>query len=84
MSEIFAGEQSTFTVFFGRLGRHVLRGLEQMGDATRLGLHALGLMFAKPWQGKHYILQLLALGVGSLAIIVITGAVTGMVLALQG
>jgi phospholipid/cholesterol/gamma-HCH transport system permease protein len=84
MSEIFAKEQSTFTVFFGRLGRHALRGLEQMGDATRLGLHALSLIFAKPWQGKHYILQMLALGVGSLAIIVITGAFTGMVLALQG
>lgn len=84
MSDIFAERQSGLASFFGRLGRMALRGLEQMGDATRLSTHALGLMFAKPWQGKHYVLQMYALGVGSLAIIVITGAFTGMVLALQG
>ncbi len=70
--------------FFGRLGRRALCSLEQLGDATRLGAHALSLIVARPWQGKHFILQLYALGVGSLIIIAITGAFTGMVLALQG
>lgn len=84
MSDILQPGQFGLAAFFGRLGRMALRGLEQMGDATRLSLQALGLMFARPWQGKHYILQMQALGVGSLAIIVITGAFTGMVLALQG
>jgi len=83
MNELFV-TQSAVTVFFGRLGRKALRGLEQLGDAMMLGLSALRLIFARPWQGKHFILQLSALGVGSLAIIVITGAFTGMVLALQG
>jgi len=83
MSALFA-KQSAPTIFFGRLGRYALRGLEQIGDASMLGLHALSLFFAKPWQGRHFILQLYALGVGSLIIIIITGAFTGMVLALQG
>ena len=69
---------------FGRLGRMTLRGIEQFGDATMLALQALALLFRRPWQGKHFVLQLYALGVGSLAIIIITGAFTGMVLALQG
>lgn len=77
-------QHSSIGLFFGRLGRTALSGIQQLGDATRLGMHALSLFFARPWQGKHYVLQLYALGVGSLAIIVITGAFTGMVLALQG
>jgi len=83
MSDLFV-KQWTPVAFFGRLGRHALRGLEQVGDATILGLSALSMLFVRPWQGKHFVLQLSALGVGSLVIIVITGAFTGMVLALQG
>jgi len=77
-------QQKSLAVFFGKLGRSTLNGFEQLGDATMLGFHALGLIFSKPWQGKHFVLQLYALGVGSLAIIIVTGAFTGMVLALQG
>jgi len=77
-------KQSAIAVFFGRLGRHALRGIEQLGDGTMLGMNALGLIFSRPWQGKHFMLQMHALGVGSLVIIMITGAFTGMVLALQG
>jgi len=44
----------------------------------------LGHLLKRPWQGRHYVLQMYALGVGSLIIILITGAFTGMVLALQG
>lgn len=84
MSDASTIEQSALATFFGKMGRTVMRGIEQLGDATRLGFHALSLIFAKPWQGKHFIIQLYALGVGSLAIIIITGAFTGMVLALQG
>lgn len=76
--------QAGLAVFFGKLGRSTLIGFEQLGDATILGFRALSMIFARPWQGKHFILQLYALGVGSLAIIVVTGAFTGMVLALQG
>ena len=83
MSDISV-EQSAIASFFGRLGRYAMRGIEQLGDGTMLGLNALAMMFRPPWQGKHYILQLHALGVGSLVIILITGAFTGMVLALQG
>ena len=84
MSDNLISQQSSAAEFFGRLGRYAMHGIEQMGDVTRLGLHALSLIFARPWQGKHFILQLYALGVGSLIIIIITGAFTGMVLALQG
>ncbi|MDQ6970061.1 MAG: MlaE family lipid ABC transporter permease subunit [Mariprofundus sp.] len=83
MSDVFI-QQTGLTAFFGKLGRSTLNGFEQLGDATMLGFHALGLIFSKPWQGKHFVLQLYALGVGSLAIIIVTGAFTGMVLALQG
>ncbi len=84
MSNGMSSNQSSATMFFGSMGRYAMRGIEQLGDGTRLGLHALSLIFARPWQGKHFVLQLYALGVGSLIIIIITGAFTGMVLALQG
>ncbi|NWF37608.1 ABC transporter permease [Mariprofundus sp. NF] len=84
MSDLTPVNQSGTATFFGSMGRYAMRGIEQLGDGTRLGFHALSLLFVKPWQGKHFIIQLYALGVGSLAIIIITGAFTGMVLALQG
>jgi len=84
MSDITPANQSGTATFFGSMGRYAMRGTEQLGDGTRLGFHALSLLFVRPWQGKHFIIQLYALGVGSLAIIIITGAFTGMVLALQG
>jgi phospholipid/cholesterol/gamma-HCH transport system permease protein len=69
---------------FGHLGRRFLGLLQWLGDATRLSASSLALIFARPWQGKHFVLQLYALGVGSFVIIAITGAFTGMVLSLQG
>ncbi|PIQ30031.1 MAG: ABC transporter permease [Zetaproteobacteria bacterium CG_4_9_14_3_um_filter_49_83] len=68
----------------GSLGRFALTSLDRMGDATTLSLSSLALLFRRPWQGQHIVLQLYALGVGSFIIIAITGAFTGMVLALQG
>ena len=75
---------SSVANFFGKLGRSTLNSLEKMGDAATLSGASLTLLFNRPWQGKHIILQLYALGVGSFIIIAITGAFTGMVLALQG
>ncbi len=69
---------------FGYLGRSFLLLLQWLGDATKLSASSLVLLFARPWQGKHFVLQLYALGVGSFVIIAITGAFTGMVLSLQG
>jgi len=76
-------QHSTFT-FFGSIGRKVIKAIESVGDSTVLSLQSLRFLFARPWQGKHFVLQLYALGVGSFIIIAITGAFTGMVLALQG
>ena len=68
----------------GQVGRNVIQSIAKLGDATLFALATLRLFFAKPWQGKHFVMQMYAVGVGSLIIIVITGAFTGMVLALQG
>jgi len=76
--------QSRTAVFFGRQGRFFLKLLGRLGDAANLSGRSLALLSRRPWQGRHFILQLHALGVGSLVIIAITGAFTGMVLALQG
>ena len=76
--------QNSIVRFLGGLGRYALTALDRMGDATTLSMSSLALFFRRPWQGKHIVLQLYALGVGSFIIIAITGAFTGMVLALQG
>ena len=68
----------------GLMGRNFLGMLQRLGDAATLSASSLRLLVAHPWQGKHIILQVYALGVGSLVIIAITGAFTGMVLSLQG
>ncbi len=70
--------------WFGALGRRCLQAVQSVGDASVLTLQALGHLLRRPWQGRHFVQQLHALGVGSLVIILITGAFTGMVLALQG
>jgi len=70
--------------FFGRLGRGFIRMLAWLGDSATLSGSSLALLFARPWQGRQFVLQLFALGVGSFIIIAITGAFTGMVLSLQG
>lgn len=70
--------------FIGSLGRGFIHSVAKIGDATIFGLSTLSLFFARPWQGQHFVRQMYAIGVGSLLIIVITGAFTGMVLALQG
>jgi len=69
---------------FGRLGRGFLGMVSRLGDATSLSSASLGLLPARPWQGRHIIIQMFNIGVGSLVIIALTGAFTGMVLALQG
>jgi len=73
-----------FVELTGSLGRQFLGFLSGLGDATRLSLASLSLLVVRPWQGKHLILQMYAIGVGSLVIIVVTGSFTGLVLGLQG
>jgi len=69
---------------FGRLGRSFLGMVSRLGDAASLSSASLGLFPTPPWQGRHIIIQMFNIGVGSLVIIALTGAFTGMVLALQG
>jgi len=69
---------------FGQLGRGSLRILSWLGDAATLSCASLGLLATRPWQGRHIIIQMFNIGVGSLMIIALTGTFTGMVLALQG
>jgi len=77
-------KQPFVQTFLGGLGRWFLSSIEKFGDTSVLSAQSLAYALKRPWQGKHYILQMYALGVGSLMIISITGAFTGMVLALQG
>ncbi|MDQ6951105.1 MAG: MlaE family lipid ABC transporter permease subunit [Mariprofundales bacterium] len=69
---------------FGFMGRGLLRTTERIGDGTMLCSRAIGHLFTPPWLGRQLVIQLYAIGFGSLIIIAITGAFTGMVLALQG
>jgi phospholipid/cholesterol/gamma-HCH transport system permease protein len=75
---------NVFERLLGRLGRKALGAVSWLGDMASVTGSSLALIFAPPWQGKHFVLQLYALGVGSFVIIAITGAFTGMVLSLQG
>jgi len=75
---------NTVTLTFGKLGRGFLHILCRLGDAATLSSASLGLLTTPPWQGRHIIIQMFNIGVGSLMIIGLTGAFTGMVLALQG
>jgi len=75
---------SIITGTLGSLGRGLLNVIGQLGSGTQLMFGTLIAIFSRPWQGKHFVAQIYVLGVGSLVIIIITGAFTGMVLALQG
>ncbi len=68
----------------GALGRGTLRSAERVGDGALLTMRALLCLLAPPWRLQPFVLQLYAIGVGSLVIIAINGAFNGMVLALQG
>ncbi|MDQ6963091.1 MAG: MlaE family lipid ABC transporter permease subunit [Mariprofundaceae bacterium] len=68
----------------GSWGRAFLSMLQTLGDVATLSTESLSLLFKRPWQGRHIVEQMYVVGVGSLVIILITGAFTGMVLALQG
>ena len=84
MSDQVVAAHNGFERLLGKLGRKALKGVAWLGDMASITSSSLALIFAPPWQGKHFVLQLYALGVGSFIIIAITGAFTGMVLSLQG
>jgi len=70
--------------YLGSWGRSFLLMLQTLGDVACLTTESLLLFFRRPWQGRHILQQMYVIGVGSLVIVLITGAFTGMVLALQG
>ncbi|MCF7821916.1 MAG: MlaE family lipid ABC transporter permease subunit [Mariprofundaceae bacterium] len=84
MSDQVVTAHNGFERLLGRLGRKALGAVSWLGDMASVTGSSLALIFAPPWQGRHFVLQLYALGVGSFVIIAITGAFTGMVLSLQG
>jgi len=84
MNEQAAVTHNRIERLLGRIGRKALGAVAWLGDMASVTASSLALFFAPPWQGKHFVLQLYALGVGSFIIIAITGAFTGMVLSLQG
>jgi len=68
----------------GNIGRILITAIARLGSLNIFSIKTLSLLFTGKWQGKYFISQMYAVGVGSLIIIVITGAFTGMVLSLQG
>lgn len=67
-----------------RLGTVVLDFLQEAGRMQLFMLEALGQFFLPPYKPFNIIKQLYFIGVRSSSIILLTGAFTGMVLALQG
>ena len=72
------------TNIFGKIGRPIITSVAGLGRLSIFSSKILSLLLTDKWQGRHFITQMYAAGVGSLIIITITGAFTGMVLSLQG
>lgn len=70
--------------FFARLGRGFIVLIAKLGECAILSASSISLLPVQPKQIAHIVQQMYVIGVGSLVIIAITGAFTGMVLALQG
>jgi len=65
------------------VGSRTIDGLEEAGRLTRLGASAVGWTFRPPFRLRLVSQQVLQVGVQSIPVVVVTGAFTGMVLALQ-
>jgi len=65
------------------IGRWTLARVEGIGDATLLAWEGLVWMFRRPFRWRLFLQQLEFVGVGSLVIVLLTGAFTGMVMAVQ-
>ncbi len=70
-------------VWVGRIGRRTLAGVSLVGQVLLLAGDALRWSVRRPFRLHLFLAQSLHVGVLSLPVVVITGAFTGMVLALQ-
>ncbi|MFP3868088.1 MAG: MlaE family lipid ABC transporter permease subunit [Desulfobacteraceae bacterium] len=66
------------------LGRRAISLVQEAGRMQLFLVQAMGLFFVPPYRPRNIIKQLQFIGVKSSSIILLTGAFTGMVLALQG
>lgn len=67
----------------GSIGSWALRRVENTGSATLLAWEGLVQIFRPPFRWRVYLQQLEFIGVGSLLIVLLTGAFTGMVFSVQ-
>ncbi len=65
------------------IGQWTLNKVEGVGSATILMWQGLAQIFVRPFRWRIYLQQLEFIGVGSLLIVLLTGAFTGMVMSLQ-
>jgi len=69
--------------FVEAIGTWFLGGIEAIGEMTLLAWDALVWLFRLPFRWRIYLQALEFIGVGSFFIVVLTGAFTGMVMAVQ-
>ncbi|MCD5390812.1 ABC transporter permease [candidate division NPL-UPA2 bacterium] len=65
------------------LGRRTVSALTYLGEISILFAQTLSLALRPPWRGKNLLSEMVNVGLLSLPVVIITGAFTGMVLALQ-
>jgi phospholipid/cholesterol/gamma-HCH transport system permease protein len=69
--------------FVDAIGRVVLRFLEESGRIMILFIKTVSLSFRPPFDFRNLLKQIELVGINSIPVVLITGAFTGMVLALQ-
>lgn len=69
--------------FLEDLGNWAIKRVENVGATTILAWDGIVQMFRRPFRWRVYLQQLEFIGVGSLPIVLLTGAFTGMVFAVQ-
>ena len=74
---------NAISVLFDRLGKSTLLYVEELGKIVVLFLSVLTWMFRPPLKARNIFKQMEFVGVKSIFVVVLTGAFTGMVLALQ-
>lgn len=70
--------------FLEGIGLWFLGGIETIGEMTLMARDAMVWLFRRPFRWRLYIQALEFVGVGSFFIVMLTGAFTGMVMAVQG
>ena len=73
----------TMFQIFGRLGRDFIFWIGKLGDMSMLAYQSFGYTLTSPPRRSNIYKQMFAIGVLSLPVVLITGAFTGMVLAVQ-